>query len=598
MAPHFHHPSGKPSGPWQWAYEYRTFITVLLATLALGFALFGRIMTLNVTGMGYLPTLIAHAVSSFSPNSVLDSAPSPHWAVSVGNVLGMFATICSGLLIGIATMGHSLSRLWTKKMRRRHTIVIGETALANRITGLLRKKGHYTIQVFSNAPIGASKLSANQIVGNSINDLVNEAGLKRAKTIIIDAGNDATTLSIGRSVRSALAAKGHNLERFVLRIADPLLADATAQEMLPQDASAPPRPLLFDENQIMAQSQLWTLPLFQVASALHQQRVHALILGFGDLGEKLFDQVMLTSMAGKLETPMVTVIDRDAASAESRFRSRRPGVLKTLDIAFVELDVGFDPLDDGEAPHGLQQILDRANIAPYTCTFVALPSDSETLQATDLLQRLKQRHGHLNAPIIFAQRSSPESFQQTAQTPWSEANPSDGVLPMALTDTDLCECLMAPEARNTLARLLHETYRKGSNAEGAAVVAWEYLPETYRRATLRAADHLPAKLWTLGVKYKSLANRSIKLSSEEASRLQRMLASEDAPVGELARIEHERWAIERKLDGWRFGPKRDNRTLVHNLLVPWEELQKQPDQVRKDVDQVITALQTVAAQSK
>jgi hypothetical protein len=56
----------------------------------------------------------------------------------------------------------------------------------------------------------------------------------------------------------------------------------------------------------------------------------------------------------------------------------------------------------------------------------------------------------------------------------------------------------------------------------------------------------------------------------------------------LARLEHERWMIERKLAGWTYGPTRDTGKRLHELLVPWEALS--PEQVAKDIAQVQAAL--------
>ena len=40
----------------------------------------------------------------------------------------------------------------------------------------------------------------------------------------------------------------------------------------------------------------------------------------------------------------------------------------------------------------------------------------------------------------------------------------------------------------------------------------------------------------------------------------------------LARNTHDVWASERKRDGWRFGPERNDRRKEHPLLVPYDQL--------------------------
>ena len=67
---------------------------------------------------------------------------------------------------------------------------------------------------------------------------------------------------------------------------------------------------MFDENRAIARYTLARDPLFVMASANKQPRVHAVVIGFGDLGEKLHDQILLTCAACSLDLPRVTVLDR------------------------------------------------------------------------------------------------------------------------------------------------------------------------------------------------------------------------------------------------------------------------------------------------
>jgi RyR domain len=67
-----------------------------------------------------------------------------------------------------------------------------------------------------------------------------------------------------------------------------------------------------------------------------------------------------------------------------------------------------------------------------------------------------------------------------------------------------------------------------------------------------------------------------------------------AKLETLARIEHERWVIERKLDGWRYGPTRNDARRFHPLLISWEQLNKSNDEKQKDINQVLTALKFIA----
>ena len=56
----------------------------------------------------------------------------------------------------------------------------------------------------------------------------------------------------------------------------------------------------------------------------------------------------------------------------------------------------------------------------------------------------------------------------------------------------------------------------------------------------------------------------------------------------LARMEHDRWWAERALDGWQYGPERDNACKLHPNMVPYEQLAEKIRQLDRDnVQQVL-----------
>jgi len=54
----------------------------------------------------------------------------------------------------------------------------------------------------------------------------------------------------------------------------------------------------------------------------------------------------------------------------------------------------------------------------------------------------------------------------------------------------------------------------------------------------------------------------------------------DEEIEFMAQLEHARWNVERLRDGWRLGP-RDNDKKLHDCLLPWNELSDGPDGVKK-----------------
>ncbi|MBK8637112.1 MAG: hypothetical protein IPN92_02110 [Chromatiaceae bacterium] len=107
-----------------------------------------------------------------------------------------------------------------------------------------------------------------------------------------------------------------------------------------------------------------------------------------------------------------------------------------------------------------------------------------------------------------------------------------------------------------IARTIHDHYRDTIAAQGRdpdgepAGQPWETLANSYRQANRHQADHIWAKL----------AVSDCHAVPEE---LVESFVMSPLQVEQLALIEHQRWAADRHLDGWRYGPVRDNRLKHH-----------------------------------
>jgi hypothetical protein len=161
-----------------------------------------------------------------------------------------------------------------------------------------------------------------------------------------------------------------------------------------------------------------------------------------------------------------------------------------------------------------------------------------------------------------------------------------------LPDASLKDAALGHPDSQAFARKLHEAYRTGSNRSTTADLPWDALPETLRRANLRSADHLPAMMWSAGLTDAT----GLAPDAGHAARLQRLLSkigagTLDEDVLRLARIEHDRWCMDRRLDGWRYGATRDDVRRLHPSLVPMEQLVQVEGEVAKDVNQIGELLQ-------
>ncbi|MBV9549415.1 MAG: hypothetical protein JO256_07060 [Alphaproteobacteria bacterium] len=115
------------------------------------------------------------------------------------------------------------------------------------------------------------------------------------------------------------------------------------------------------------------------------------------------------------------------------------------------------------------------------------------------------------------------------------------------------------------AKAIHDFYYEAALRDGNApgsrpsMMAWAALPERFRQASRYQGDHVAAKLAAIGAR--AVAGRQdwrFRFSAGE--------------VEALARAEHERWSAVQRLDGWRFGEKRDDAARLTPFLAPYDSL--------------------------
>ncbi len=145
--------------------------------------------------------------------------------------------------------------------------------------------------------------------------------------------------------------------------------------------------------------------------------------------------------------------------------------------------------------------------------------------------------------------------------------------------------LLLDGAGDELARTIHEHYRDTIAAQGRDLTQepagqpWERLATSYRQANRHQADHVWAKL----------AVTDCRAVAED---LVEVFALTPLEVERLAIVEHARWAADRYLDGWSYGPVRDNARKLHPQLIPYAEL----SEAMKDLDRfAVRGLPTLAA---
>jgi TrkA-N domain len=133
---------------------------------------------------------------------------------------------------------------------------------------------------------------------------------------------------------------------------------------------------------------------------------------------------------------------------------------------------------------------------------------------------------------------------------------------------------LPPEVRETVARYLHNDYRRKARRRKAptdpALAPWNDLLPSLKESNRAQADDIPNKLALVGKKI-SQDGHPLVLTTEE--------------IELLAEMEHGRWNIERLFAGWQLG-ERNIRRSVTPYLQPWAEL----DEQTRDYDRAAVAI--------
>ena len=107
-----------------------------------------------------------------------------------------------------------------------------------------------------------------------------------------------------------------------------------------------------------------------------------------------------------------------------------------------------------------------------------------------------------------------------------------------------------------------------------ALYPWHQLKFTFKVANYAQADHLPVKLRLLNPQLKAgdlLKKEALFDEKPDAEILEK-----------LAEMEHRRWMADRLLNGWSLATDRNDDLKLHNLLIPYEELNEAEKQKDRD----------------
>lgn len=413
------------------------------------------------------------------------------------------------------------------------------------------------------------------------------AGLAKASGLIITCPDDATSL---RVLQSAIDSIEHDNEFLASGRTRPfaiyihLHRETLLRELNRSEASLGSRRVFeiraFTLAELVARKFFAEESLFACADLLGQRRLHAVFVGFNAVAQHLLLQLLRLSPFRDFSEPRITILDTDARQEIDVFRAAFPEIDKIADLSPLDWSPGNRPLPE----RTMEEIELQAEA---TAIFVCLGDDGDSAATALQLRTDTSRAARLRAPI-FVHQTRHGGLDRMLRSTRKAKRFVDVVQPFGLVNSAARFSGLIGED-DWLARHLHEAYLEKKGIQKSTSLAerapndlpWTELAETYRDANRRAADHIPIKLASVGFHFSGgnlqCDQQGLSLSAEE--------------LEHLATLEHQSWAIDRQLDGWRYGKERDNSRLFHPSLVPYEKLDRATQDLDRDqVNEVLTSI--------
>nr|MCU0882133.1 hypothetical protein [Hyphomonadaceae bacterium] len=334
----------------------------------------------------------------------------------------------------------------------------------------------------------------------------------------------------------------------------------------------------------------------RTALLLGQERVHVVIAGCGWQGEALLEEVLTLCLRAQLKPPLVTVIDPDAIAIRQRIGQRSPALL-TPDLGingwlaprFVTCNL--ETLDyaradsSGWAPAGQQPV-------PVTAWVFCAQDDELNLRSALTCQSAMQTRRIDGAPVFARIWGGHQLGTDTLTQVNAFGTMEDALDQTRALDVDpdhvprqLHSAYLKTEVVTDSIPQAYRTFATVEAASGAAVRHWSSLMESKKTSNRRAFHHAAMKLADLGFDWGS--GEAIRLPVFSAAQracfdlaekglaqngFQHARTHDEAVFLAAMANEHDRWTLDRAVEGWQLSDVRDESRLLHSDMKPFAGL--------------------------
>jgi hypothetical protein len=477
-----------------------------------------------------------------------------------GKLILLVGAFLSTVRVVVSAVRHDFRIALARRMKG-HTVVCGFGQTGMQVVRNMRSAGEKVVVIDRSDNASGNGADCDRqgiplIRGEGTSpDILTIAGVLHARTIIVCTGDDVSNMDVALQIKQLVAKRRPpGLPPLVV------LAEMRTQWLFSR---------LVNHDRYALGSSDVDLRLFNVHENAARLLLRSLklppgpeidsgafvIIGFGPLGQQITLHLIRAALATIGSNPKIIVFDQGAEEHERQFSRSYPAAAKLADVSFVEAIISPDNPETWAAVENVVRDL------PLLGAAVCFDDDQKGLYAGLSMRRLLDNISRIHVPI-FLRLGQSRYLGQFATTMESlPGQPYRFQIFGGLEELLGSDILIRGEL-DTLAKAMHSQYRDSRPSAGQPSPAdrpWNGLSEALKMSNRRRADNMPFLLAQAGLHMAPSATPApFELSHDE--------------IELLARLEHRRWTIERRLLGFSYGEVRSEFPPRHDLLVDWEQL--------------------------
>lgn len=545
------------------------------------------------------------------------SAANARLPLEWARAFGVASSLLFGVRLLLYAIGSHIHALWFRATSGGHDVIVGDGPAAVEYAGdhgrLFAKRRAIHLAA-ERAP--TTRRLATFARGGSLENQLRASAAFRAKRIVVDEGDDADTWQTAQ----AIARKCGKTE-ILAHISDPWMRDRLSREV-PTAKLTP-----FSYAAGAARQAMLAHPPYLIAGKLGAPAQHILIVGFGQVGQSVAREFIVTCVSPQLSRMMVTVVDPQATRIETDFRSRHPDLCTPKDgsppASDANVDFGFFEGDFRLQDDKLFDFIRKRSQASEVCAvYIAIDLERRPLGLALALRAMATQEKLFRAPIfVCAQHGAglPAIRQGAGYVAGDITKPDEliarereaaqdgrlfnlsvvsfGSWPDAFDGAGLIERDHDGQAQRfhkEYSRLAADVAReKNPQLPPPEITKWAALSDQLRISNRRVAAHIRAKAHAAGFDLHGwLDQQRGGWQTHDLPPAADGFKLDDRDfMLRMAKLEHQRWMLDRYLDGWKLGP-RDDYARMRPDLIPFEKLAL--ESVHKD-DEVIKTTKALLA---